>query len=186
MDILCNAVLKGLDIHVLGRFLPSLQVRGWGGWGGGEANFVIFCLLSWSSSENKSALKGKNMLRVGENSPSLEYTHFQKAIKLFRKSYLPWKCISSPKLSYILTPSTLRASSKAIKTYAVNDTSPDVDPPCEKNIFHKKHQILSSGIWGQRRPRSACASLQSDQGLCRPKTELLYNIECFNRGQMSG
>ena len=36
---------------------------------------------------------------------------------------------------------------------------------------------MISGIWVQRRPRSACASMQSHQGLCRPLTELLDTSE---------
>ena len=39
---------------------------------------------------------------------------------------------------------------------------------------------VSSGICGQRRPRSACASAQSDQGLWYPLTESLDTIECIN------
>ena len=34
---------------------------------------------------------------------------------------------------------------------------------------------VSSGICRQRTPRSACASAQSDQGLCRPLTESFVN-----------
>ena len=45
---------------------------------------------------------------------------------------------------------------------------------------------VSSGILGQRRPRSACASAQSDQGLCCPQTESLDTIECFNGEKMPG
>ena len=43
----------------------------------------------------------------------------------------------------------------------------------------------SSGICGQRKPRSACASAQSDRGLCCPQTESLGTIECFNGEQMT-
>ena len=39
---------------------------------------------------------------------------------------------------------------------------------------------VSSGIWGQQRPRSACTSAQSDQGLPCPLTELLDTAECMN------
>ena len=39
---------------------------------------------------------------------------------------------------------------------------------------------VSSGIYGQRRPRSACASAQSDQYLHCPLTKSLNTIECFN------
>ena len=49
--------------------------------------------------------------------------------------------------------------------------------PCEN---------VSSGICGQRRPRSACASAQSDQGLRFPQTESVDTIECMNREQRPG
>ena len=39
--------------------------------------------------------------------------------------------------------------------------------------------IVSSGICGQWRPRSACASAQSDQGLRCPLPESLDTIECI-------
>ena len=45
---------------------------------------------------------------------------------------------------------------------------------------------LSSGICGQRRPRSACANAQSDQGLRRLLTESLDTIEYMNGEQMHG
>ena len=48
--------------------------------------------------------------------------------------------------------------------------------PCEN---------VSSGICGQRRPRSACASAQSDQGLPCPLTESLDPTECMNVEQMA-
>ena len=41
------------------------------------------------------------------------------------------------------------------------------------------------GMCGQRRPRSACADAQSDQGLRCPQTELLGTIECLNGQQTS-
>ena len=44
--------------------------------------------------------------------------------------------------------------------------------PCEN---------VSSCICGQPRPRSACASAQSDQGLHCPLTESLDTIDCINR-----
>ena len=43
--------------------------------------------------------------------------------------------------------------------------------PCEN---------MSSDICGQRRPRPACTSVQSDQGLCCPQTESLDTIESIN------
>ena len=43
---------------------------------------------------------------------------------------------------------------------------------------------MSSGICGQQRPRSACASAQADQGLCCPLTESLDTIECMNWEQI--
>ena len=51
-------------------------------------------------------------------------------------------------------------------------------PGHAKNVF--------SGICGQRRPRSACASAQSDQGHRCPQTESLDTIECINGEQMPG
>ena len=44
----------------------------------------------------------------------------------------------------------------------------------------------SSGICGQRRPRSDCASAQSDQGLRRPLTESLDTIACITGEQRLG
>ena len=41
---------------------------------------------------------------------------------------------------------------------------------------------VSSGICGQRRPRSACASAQSDQGLHYPLSESLGTIEYESKG----
>ena len=41
------------------------------------------------------------------------------------------------------------------------------------------HENVSSGICGQKRPWSACASVQSVQGLRCPLTELLDTIECI-------
>ena len=46
--------------------------------------------------------------------------------------------------------------------------------PCENG---------SSGICGQRRPRSDCACAQSDQDLHNPLTESLDTSECMNREQ---
>ena len=43
---------------------------------------------------------------------------------------------------------------------------------------------VSVSICRQRRPRSACASMQSDQGIHCPQTESLDTIECFNGEQM--
>ena len=45
---------------------------------------------------------------------------------------------------------------------------------------------LSSGICGQRRPRTDCASAQSDQGLRCPLKESLDIKECINGEQMPG
>ena len=45
---------------------------------------------------------------------------------------------------------------------------------------------LSSGICGQRKPRSDCASTQSDLGLRCPLTESLDTLECINGEQRSG
>ena len=39
---------------------------------------------------------------------------------------------------------------------------------------------MSSGICGQRRPRSACASAQSDQGLRCPLKDSLDTTKCIN------
>ena len=71
-----------------------------------------------------------------------------------------------------------------------------------KDYMGRAMRKVSSGICGQQRPRSACASAQSDQGLhCRltesldtidtiesldtiDTTESLDNIELLNGGQM--
>ena len=42
---------------------------------------------------------------------------------------------------------------------------------------------MSSGICGQRRPRSACASAQADQGLHCLLTESLDTTKCMNGEQ---
>ena len=42
---------------------------------------------------------------------------------------------------------------------------------------------MSSGICGQRKPRSACAFAQMDQGLHCPLTESLDTIACMNGKQ---
>ena len=39
---------------------------------------------------------------------------------------------------------------------------------------------VSSGMCGERRPRSACASAQSGQGVYCPLTESLDTTECMN------
>ena len=44
----------------------------------------------------------------------------------------------------------------------------------------------SPDICEQRRPRSACASAQSDQGLHCPLTESVDTVECNNGEQMPG
>ena len=49
--------------------------------------------------------------------------------------------------------------------------------PCEN---------VPSGICGQRTPRWACASVQSDHGLRCPQTKSLDTIKCFTREQMPG
>ena len=45
---------------------------------------------------------------------------------------------------------------------------------------------VSPGICGQRRPRSACAPVQSDLGLHCPLTESLDTTGCINREQRPG
>ena len=47
--------------------------------------------------------------------------------------------------------------------------------PCENG---------SLGICGQRKPRPACTSTQSDQGVHSPLTESLDTIECINAEHM--
>ena len=47
-------------------------------------------------------------------------------------------------------------------------------------------EYVSSGICGQKMPRSACASAYSGQGLPCPQTESLNTVECFNGEQMPG
>ena len=43
---------------------------------------------------------------------------------------------------------------------------------------------VSPGICGERRPRSACASAQSGQGVYCPLTESLDTTECMNGEQV--
>ena len=45
---------------------------------------------------------------------------------------------------------------------------------------------MFSGICGQRRPRSACAFAQSDQGLLCPSTESLATTKCINESKGPG
>ena len=51
-------------------------------------------------------------------------------------------------------------------------------------IASRRAKNASSGICEQRRPRSACASAQADQGLRRPLKKSLAIIECINGEQM--
>ena len=60
-------------------------------------------------------------------------------------------------------------SGSSLFTYRINWNA-----PC-KNV--------SSSMCGQQRPRSDCASAQSDQGLHCPLTESLDTTECMNREQ---
>ena len=46
------------------------------------------------------------------------------------------------------------------------------------------YENLCLGVCGQRRPRSACAFAQSDQGLCCLLKEPLDHIECIIGVQM--
>ena len=62
------------------------------------------------------------------------------------------------------------------KTKALNPTA--------RYILAAPSENLSSDICGQRRPRSACAYAQSDQGLRCPLTESLDTIESINGEQM--
>ena len=55
-----------------------------------------------------------------------------------------------------------------------------------KHIWAEPSENGSSGICGQRRPRSDCADAQSDQGLCCPLTESLDTVECISGEQMPG
>ena len=53
--------------------------------------------------------------------------------------------------------------------------------------FKPRHsETCLSGVCGQRRPRSACASAQSDQSLHCPLTEALDTTECMNEEQIPG
>ena len=51
-------------------------------------------------------------------------------------------------------------------------------------IYHMG-SAMQKHVCGQRRFRSACASVQSDHGLC-PQTESLDTKECFNGEEMPG
>ena len=50
----------------------------------------------------------------------------------------------------------------------------------KSSIWETQCQNVPSGRCGQQRPRSACASAQSDQGLQFPLTESLDTTECMN------
>ena len=50
-------------------------------------------------------------------------------------------------------------------------------------VYIGRAKNVSSGICGQRRPRSDCASAQSDQGLRCPLTDSLNTTECMNAEQ---
>ena len=51
-----------------------------------------------------------------------------------------------------------------------------------KKTFYMGLKHMSPGICGRQRLRSACASAQSDQGLCCPLTELDF-IECIKKSK---
>ena len=54
----------------------------------------------------------------------------------------------------------------------------------KRDVWITPCENVSRRICGQRRPRSACASAQSDQGLRCPLTETSDIIECINEEQM--
>ena len=54
-----------------------------------------------------------------------------------------------------------------------------------ENMWAGPCKNVSLGICRQRRPRSACTSVQSDQGLHCPQTESLDTKKCFSGEQMS-
>ena len=88
--------------------------------------------------------------------------------------WLPQKKKGKRKL-YTCTPSiTVTINQNSRESLDRNDKCPAL---C-KNV--------SSDICGQRRPRSACASAQSDQGLHCPLTKSLATTECMNREQVAG
>ena len=53
-------------------------------------------------------------------------------------------------------------------------------------IWAAQCENVPPGICGQRRPRSACASAQSDQGPRWPQTEPMDTAECMTVEQMPG
>ena len=55
-----------------------------------------------------------------------------------------------------------------------------------EKVRRRSGENVSSGICGQRRPRSACSSAQSDQGLRCLLTESSGTIECIDGEQMPG
>ena len=64
-------------------------------------------------------------------------------------------------------------------------------PSCPKQLYladfvFSNMRNVSSGICGKRRPRSVCASPQSDQDFRCPLTESLYTKKCINGEQMAG
>ena len=58
--------------------------------------------------------------------------------------------------------------------------------PCIPRLSILSEWLFVSSICGQRRPRSACASAQTDQGLRCPLTESLDTTECINGEQIPG
>ena len=53
-----------------------------------------------------------------------------------------------------------------------------------QNMWIAPYEGMRSGIGGQRKPRSDCASAQSDQGHRCSQTESLESKKCFNGEQM--
>ena len=55
----------------------------------------------------------------------------------------------------------------------------------DRPVYGPRHaKNVSSDMCGQRRPRSACASAQSDQDLCCPLTDSLDTTECIPGEEM--
>ena len=78
------------------------------------------------------------------------------------------------------------ASAVLLASTGTDTNFPDTKPPWVLSLWDAPGENVSSGICVQRRPRSACASAQSDQGLPCPLTESLDITECMTREQRPG
>ena len=90
------------------------------------------------------------------------------------------------------TPIATEAVEKVLEKASI-PSKPDVAAPAqtetqesEKEPPGMQFENVYTGIFGQRRPRSACAIAQSDRGLHFPLTKSLDTTECMNGEQRPG